>query len=390
MEDVIPTPSFTRSVRPGRQAGACSRRVLLAVTGLSPQVVTETLYALTQHPTSPYLPTEIHLLTTRDGAERARLALLSDEPGWFRKLCLDYALPEIAFDESHIHVLHREGGAALDDIRSREDNRIAADLITETVRELTRDPLSSLHVSIAGGRKTMGFYLGYALSLFGREQDRLSHVLVSEPFESSWDFFYPTPYSRIITTRDNKLADTRDARITLAEIPFVSLRHGLPEHLLNGAASFSAVVSAARAALAAPELIIDLAHRRIRAAGRLINLPPAELAMLSLFARRATNGQPALPAPPKLVPDPEWAERYLAELRLIVGAMADRDETERALAYGMDGDYFSQRLSKLHARLKKALGPAAAPYRIESGACRSRRYRLALPAEAVRFVDSTD
>jgi CRISPR-associated protein (TIGR02584 family) len=41
----------------------------------------------------------------------------------------------------------------------------------------TADPQASLHVSIAGERKTMGFYVGYALSLFGRTQGRLSHVL---------------------------------------------------------------------------------------------------------------------------------------------------------------------------------------------------------------------
>src|SRR5690606_16067709 len=237
------------------------RRILLAVTGLSPQVVTETLYALAVRQRPPFIPTEVHLLTTVEGAQRARLALLSDVPGWFHRLRKDYGLPEIAFDANHIHVLTAADGTPLSDIRSPQDNECAADAITEMVRAFTEQPDTALHVSIAGGRKTMGFYLGYALSLFGREQDRLSHVLVSEPFESSWDFFYPTPYSRIITTRDNKLADTRDARITLAEIPFVSLRHGLPEHLLNGAASFSAVVSAARAALAAPELIIDLAHR---------------------------------------------------------------------------------------------------------------------------------
>lgn len=37
----------------------------------------------------------------------------------------------------------------------------------------------------------MGFFVGYALSLFGRAQDRLSHVLVSDPFESLTDFYYP-------------------------------------------------------------------------------------------------------------------------------------------------------------------------------------------------------
>ncbi|MBV5299598.1 MAG: TIGR02584 family CRISPR-associated protein, partial [Rhodoferax sp.] len=76
------------------------------------------------------------------------------------------------------------------DIRSPADNRAAADFITAQVRAITADSGCALHASIAGGRKTMGFYLGYALSLFGRPQDRLSHVLVSEPFESSYDFFY--------------------------------------------------------------------------------------------------------------------------------------------------------------------------------------------------------
>ncbi len=362
------------------------RRILLSVTGLSPQVVTETVYALIQHPRQPFVPTEVHLLTTREGAERARLALLSEEPGWLRRLRRDYRLPEILFDESCIHVLKAEDGAELDDIRSQEDNRRTADYITETVRRFTEDPDSALHVSIAGGRKTMGFYLGYALSLFGREQDRLSHVLVSEPFESSWDFFYPTPYPRVITTRDNKLADTAEARITLAEIPFVSLRHGQPEHLLTGRAHFTDAVAAARKALGPPSLILDLPGRCVWASGQDFGLPPAELALFSVFARRAKRGEAPLSAPPKDVPDPFWADIYLAELRLIVGEMADRDETARTLAKGMDGDYFSQRLSKLRKRLRQALGEAAVHYLIDDGGRRPHRYRLALPPESVRFA----
>lgn len=59
------------------------RRILLAVTGPSPQGVTETLYALAIKRDPAFVPTEIHLLTTREGAERAQLALLSEDPGWF-------------------------------------------------------------------------------------------------------------------------------------------------------------------------------------------------------------------------------------------------------------------------------------------------------------------
>ncbi len=352
------------------------RRILLAVTGLSPQILTETLYALAVGQPQAFVPTEIHLITTREGAQRARLALLSDDPGWFHRLCVDYQLPPIAFDAAHIHLLANAGGEALDDIRSPDDNRAAADFITEKVRHFSADPDAALHVSIAGGRKTMGYYLGYALSLFGREQDRLSHVLVSEPFESSWDFFYPTPTSRIITTRDNKLADTAAARVTLADIPFVSLRHGLPRPLLEGQASFAATVDAARNVLAPPRLVIDLTRRRIEAAGRAVAIPPAELALLALFARRALTGADALAAPPKGSPDSMVGTLYLAERRLIGGHLADLERCERAYAHGMDGEAFSSLLSKLHRRLTDTLGPAAAPYLIANGGRKPYRYRL--------------
>ncbi|MEI7970802.1 MAG: CRISPR-associated ring nuclease Csm6 [Betaproteobacteria bacterium] len=140
-----------------------SRRILLAVTGLSPQVVTETLFALTQEQSPPFVPTEIHLITTAQGAEHARLELLSAAPGWFHRFSRDYGLPGIAFDAEHIHTIRDASGLPLEDIRDPSDNAIAANEITDLLRELTDDPDSALHVSIAGGRKTMGFYLGYAL-----------------------------------------------------------------------------------------------------------------------------------------------------------------------------------------------------------------------------------
>jgi CRISPR-associated protein (TIGR02584 family) len=82
----------------------CPRRVLLAVTGLSPQIVTETLYALAVASRPAWIPTEIRIITTRKGQENARLTLLSVEPGWFQRLCKEYRLPEIAFSVQHIHV----------------------------------------------------------------------------------------------------------------------------------------------------------------------------------------------------------------------------------------------------------------------------------------------
>ncbi|NCN70268.1 MAG: TIGR02584 family CRISPR-associated protein [Betaproteobacteria bacterium] len=363
-----------------------SRRILLAVSGLTPQIVTETLYALAADEFAPFVPTEVHLITSAEGARRAELSLLSDDLGWFHRLCADYHLPGVRFDRSCIHTMRDAHGQPMNDIRTPADNRAAADFITAQVRSITADSGCALHASIAGGRKTMGFYLGYALSLFGRPQDRLSHVLVSEPFESSYDFFYPTPYSRVLQTRDGQLADTAMAQVTLAEIPFVRLRHGLPTNLLAGVASFNDTVAAARAALAPAELMLDLKRQRILAGGRNIALPPAELALLAVFARETLAGNEPLGAPTKGVPDPLWAQRYLREYRRITGNLADIEGTERALKDGMDGDYFSTRKSKLERRLKAALGPAFDAYRIHDGGVRPRRYGLNLKPDAVRFA----
>ncbi len=362
-------------------------RILVAVTGLSPQVITETLYALAVSRRPAWVPTEVQLITTSEGAKRARLALLSDDPGGFRRLIKDYRLPDIRFDDDCIHVLRDAQGQPLSDIRTPEDNERAADFITDFVRRLTRDEDSEIHASIAGGRKTMGYYLGYALSLFGRPRDALSHVLVKDPYESSWDFFYPTPYSRVIPVKNGGLVDTRDAQVTLAEIPFVRLRDGLDERLLEQGARFSELVQAANASLAPPELVIDPVHRRLCAAGRVIRLSPAPLALYLVFAKRAKAGKPPLQAPNKHVPDPEWAVRFLREYEALLDPLEDGERTQRALRDGMDGNYFSQLKSRLKREMVSRLGQhTAAPY-LPVGEGKPPRFRLVLPPEAIRFDD---
>jgi CRISPR-associated protein (TIGR02584 family) len=362
---------------------AYPRRILLAVSGLSPQILTETLYALAVEQQPPFVPTEIHLITTTEGAERVRLSLLSEAPGWFARLRHDYALPAIAFDCEHIEVLLDAAGEPMNDIRSPEDNMRMADLITRRVRELTADPTSALHVSIAGGRKTMGYYAGYALSLFGRVQDRLSHVLVSDSFESSWEFFYPTPDSRVVVTRDNKLVDTKEARVTLAEIPFVRLRDGIPDRLQQGQSGFAETIEAAQRAQRPPQLVIDLAGRRISVAGEPVALDPRVLAFYSLMARRRLNDQ----QPARWTTD-GLAQQYLAEYRLILGEHhGGYVRTEELLATGMSNETFDEYKSRTNNALDKALGKTLAkPYQIQSSGQRPQTcFGLTLEAEAIGY-----
>lgn len=161
------------------------RRILLVVIGKTPQIVTETLYKLTIDTRPAFIPTEIHLITTTEGANSAKVSLLGvgEQQGRFRQFCCDYGFDSIRFTEDQIHIIEDGSGEFLSDAESTEHNRITADFITRVIQELAADEQCALHVSLAGGRKTMSYYAGYALSLYGRMQDRLSHVLVNEPFQ---------------------------------------------------------------------------------------------------------------------------------------------------------------------------------------------------------------
>lgn len=366
---------------PSKQAN-----VLFVVTGLSPQVVTECLYAL--HQQGDVLPTEVHLLSTSEGAERARLTLIKDH--WFERFLHDYRLTGVTFSEAFIHVLQDEQQQALSDIRSCEDNRILADTITHYVRQFTADPAIGLQVCITGGRKTMGFYAGYALSLYGRQQDRLSHVLVSADYESHPQFYYPTPYSNIIYAHDasRKPLDTQNAEVILADIPFVRLRHGLDQSLLQGQSSFTQTVHFAQQAFAAPQLTIDQGAGQLIIQQQRIALPPVDFAFYLWLLHRQASRLEDVKCPADGAPETSYAHHYLQIYQKLHGVKASaRDRTENTLTEGMSKAFFEQRKSRIQQQLKAALQSAAEPYLIQAVGKRPlTRYRIMLEQNQIEFT----
>ncbi len=370
------------------------RRVLLCATGLSPQIVTETLYALAVGKERNWIPSEIHVLTTQRGADNAKLMLLSENPGWFHRLCRDWALPPIDFTSTSIEVILDADGRPLDDIRDDDDNQRAADAISDCVRRLTQDDHTEIHASIAGGRKTMGFFLGYAMSLWGRQQDRLSHVLVSSPYESRAEFFYPTPKPHVIAAKERGQdpLDASKARVWLGDIPFVRLRHLLPESLRVGQANFAAAVAAANTAVDQISLEIDLQRSQMRLNGTQIRLPPMQFALLVLLAWRRKNNLPPLSAPSKDANDPDWKRQTLADLQRVMGEMNIPDSVYRRLTddNGM-GDTFNEQLSKFKKALKDR---SVLPFRElvigteEHARGRQRSYQLALSPNQIHFLSA--
>ncbi|MCX7896837.1 MAG: CRISPR-associated ring nuclease Csm6 [Rhodocyclaceae bacterium] len=370
------------------------RRILLCVTGLSPQIVTETLYALAVNPPAgraPWVPDEVRVITTSRGADNVRLALLHPAQGWFHRLREDYSLPPIAFDEQqHIHLIRRPDGSALDDIRDDVDNALAGDAILALVQQLTREPTTEIHASIAGGRKTMGFFLGYAMSLYGRPQDRLSHVLVSEPYESNRAFFYPTPQSHPIPrSREGvEMIDAAAAHVWLGDIPFVRLRSILgEEELLRSDLAFTEAVARVQESLTPQRISIDLTARAVIVGGQVIRLRPTVLSFLVWVIERQRDERPV-----RRRARMEEALRDRDEyLRIYRRYQPDADEQTRTvqrLKEGMEPNFLSECASRFKEALERALGKAKAqPYLIRAEGKRSAGvYRIATPLEQIEIL----
>jgi CRISPR-associated protein (TIGR02584 family) len=273
------------------------KQILLCLAGKTPQIITEVLYALTQGRGERV--DEVRVVTTLAGKEVILRELLDRERGQFIAFCRDYGLERerIRFDETTIHLLRAADGSPLEDIRSEDDNRSAADDICRIVDELTKEAGTRIHASAAGGRKTLGIYLTAAMQLFGRVQDCLSHVLVSEDFETHPEFFYKPPVPRMLKTRDGREVSTDEAEICLADIPFIRLCGLGSDWVGDGLQSYGELVRRTQQDLnlaeSAQDMRLDLRGHTVMVADRSVHLPPREFFyyLLFLHMRRMGRGQ---------------------------------------------------------------------------------------------------
>jgi len=281
--------------------------VLLAVTGLSPAIVTETLWALA-HESPRTLPGRVIFLTTAVGAVKIQEQLFTPLPAlggvsaWQALRIALRAGPEELIAEP-TRLIGKSNPATgsltpLPDIITPQDNEIAASFLLEQVRGIAENPDTPLIASIAGGRKTMGALLHAAVSLLGRETDRLTHVLVSPPYESLPGFFFPGQPGGSLVNRDGGLHDPAAAVLALADVPFVPLRNRFAD-LSEMPGSFTGLVEkysrtirqdAARPA----DLVFNHWQRTLTIDGMLLKLPQRMLAIVHFLAEcHAAGASPA-------------------------------------------------------------------------------------------------
>ncbi|MCX7868542.1 MAG: CRISPR-associated ring nuclease Csm6 [Terrimicrobiaceae bacterium] len=298
---------------PRTPAASPRETILLAVTGMSPAILTETLWALA-HPedeAAPMLPHRVVCVTTSEGRKKLgelfepAPALGSSSPWEALRGDLEAKGHDLTgrlrFGQTadDIRVITSADPATgrsqeLPDIRNRQENEAAADFLLEQVRGIVENPDTELIASVAGGRKTMSALLYACMTLLGRETDRITHVLVNEPFETLRGFWFPGQPGGSVTDRDGRAHDPLDARVELAEVPFVPLRNLFRRELGRSAGGFGRLIAECRAGIrsrAGERLRLMISSRNNAASvnGVDLSLSPREHLVLLFFARRAKN-----------------------------------------------------------------------------------------------------
>ena len=368
------------------------KHVLISVVGLSPQVITETLYCYWCLASPPIPITEVFALTTLRGKRALEETLLGDN-GKLKSLCNDYNLPTIHFNLANIYLLKGADGQPLEDISSVIDNEAIADQFFAFVRKLATSTDICLHASIAGGRKTMGLYIGLAVQFYGRPGDTLSHVLVNSELENQ-EFFYPPPNGVDVILNNGRTIPAAEIRLELAEIPLLLLREKIPflkEHTDAGYTELIGIAQREYNALQAiSPVIVNTFSCCLEIGEATINLTPLELALYLFFARQHLEGQ---------VEDRYSISRFdiregllTAALRDIVSQIPARDFRLEGLK-GWENDpiaRFSQTRSNINRKIREALGEAqSAHYQIQSWTPSSSQdeicYGLTLAKDHIQF-----
>ena len=262
------------------------REILVFVSGSTPQIITESIQALVcQQP--PIIPDRIRIITTGPGKLLTQQKLVHD--GILSALCLEYDIPLIELNDHDFLVLRDQHGNEIKDLWTIEENESAADQIAGFLRELAADPGTRLHCSLAGGRKTMSYFMGLTFQLVARQWDRLYHVMVSPDFENNPDFFYKPRINASIIARfrdgNTKTLNTDDAQVHLIQLPLIYLRDKLS---LGGGGVREMVAEGQRTINSSSvqlPVTVNLSERTLYIGNTLIELPPAKLTIYTAFLR---------------------------------------------------------------------------------------------------------
>lgn len=214
------------------------RGFLVCVVGQTPQIVTETLYALIVN--EHKIVDEVFVITTKEGQKEINRVNLIDKIRQFN----DMYNQKVKFTDDNIFVIKTQNGVELADIRDKEESKATAEFmyeITKKIRNDNRNREKMMYCSIAGGRKTMSAYMAIMMSIIGMKGDSLYHVLVSPPeVERSKDFFFPHK-DGFIKIGDREYSHS-EIKIDLVELSCIKMRDKFPDYLKSSTLKYMDII----------------------------------------------------------------------------------------------------------------------------------------------------
>ena len=242
------------------------RIILVSAMGTSPAVLTNTVWGLA-HQKPSIVPDEIVVFITKRGKELLSQKLFGE--GVWNEMRSNLKREKIEIDgklvfgATSIRVIPDAEGNEIEDLRTGDDNLRAADFMLSQLRQYTEDSETELHVSIAGRRKTISALLFSCMSLLGREQDKVYHVLLPPALEGGVTptFYYPKRGSTYTAQVTGKKHKAKDLQCELFEVMFVRMRGWYQEKFNAIPPSYRALVArvqeVAPPAVVYPEIEID-------------------------------------------------------------------------------------------------------------------------------------
>lgn len=339
---------------------------LLALLGLHPKVLTETLYGLCVKRSIAI--TKVIGIASGVAKQKIVSELLNPVAGEFYKLCREY--PEcftgIQFSAESVRVA-RFGDDEIADIANSRQSQAYLDLIMGSVMEMTSHKEVCLYTVVAGGRRTMSVYLAMVMQLLARPQDRMYHLFV-EPWEAETnsDFYFPTRNTKPMTTYDGRAFDAKDVRVDLVEIPFLRLRSRVPAELLASPDYQSILTWMQREVDVAPQLLplsIDAVQHRLLIGAIPIPLEPVELAIYWFFAEKSAKREERVAREDyvryfeKPKADGHFSRQASSRMKRIYETLALRDEMRSRFlkAFNKEGRIALEHLRPHFSNLKRKI-----------------------------------
>jgi len=259
------------------------KQIVLCTLGLTPQILTELIYYIGV--VQKQKIDELVILTTEAGREMSQSILFEPDKSPLYQLGADWNISWVKNIAQNVK--YETIQSISNDFISQNEVSYMQKQVLEIVRILCKSQNSCLHACLAGGRKQLSSALTIAMTLYGRDQDTLSHLIVSQNVVSNPAFFYPPPTKENIIGLNNQSVNSSKANIYISNILFPRLSK-LPSECRDLMEKLMSTDSPQ------PWLDINLNKRQILINNQIIDMPPSLAAWLAWLATNSLNGKRGL------------------------------------------------------------------------------------------------